>query len=104
MGIFSAVQHERAPRSTQTNYHHHHHYPLTLTSRIRNTTSTIPNASIFNGLPSLHHNSIIEPTTTTSIQPTSTLHPHYLPHSFLYQGMMNNFSKPLITTNLGKYK
>lgn len=97
MGIFSAVQHERAPRSTHTNYHHH--YPLTLTSRIR---TTIPNASIFTGLP-LHHNSIIDPTTTTSIQPASSLHPHYLPHSFLYQGMMNTFSKPLISaTNLGE--
>lgn len=98
--LFLAVQHERAPRTAQqSNYHH---YPLTLTSRIRTAASTMPqppsNASIFTtGLPFNNH-PIIDPTSiiqqSTS---TTTIHPHtYIPHGFLYQGMMTSFAKPLL--------
>lgn len=77
---FSAVQHERAPRSNQTPIHH---YPLGLSARFR----PLPGSPIFSTLP-------LGP---TLLEPPLTA--HYLPQSLLYPGILGGFHKH----NLGVY-
>ncbi|KAJ8917509.1 hypothetical protein NQ315_005558 [Exocentrus adspersus] len=79
-----AVQHERAPRSSQSNLHH---YPLGLSTRFR----TLQNSTLFSGIPlHLQNPPLLEP----QISPVSSLTNHYLHHGLIYPGMLGAFSKP----------
>ncbi|CAH1369031.1 photoreceptor-specific nuclear receptor-like isoform X2 [Tenebrio molitor] len=86
-----AVQHERAPRSTQTSLHQ---YPLSFGSRLRGL-----HTSVFSTLP-LH-----PPVLESSISGSSAIAGHYLHQNYLYPGMLGSFPKPagLIPGALGLY-
>nr|XP_015836172.1 PREDICTED: nuclear receptor subfamily 2 group E member 1 isoform X3 [Tribolium castaneum] len=71
-----AVQHERAPRSTQSGLHQ---YPLSFGSRLRSL-----HTSVFSTLP-LH---------TPTLDTPATLPGHYLHQNYLYPGMLGSFPKP----------
>ncbi|KAK5646021.1 hypothetical protein RI129_004485 [Pyrocoelia pectoralis] len=79
-----AVQHERAPRVTQSALHHH--YPLNLPPRVRNCHGT----SLFSGIP-LHIQtpSVID----HNIGVMSGISSHYLHQSVLFPGMLSSYNK-----------
>ncbi|XP_019872455.2 nuclear receptor subfamily 2 group E member 1-like [Aethina tumida] len=85
-----AVQHERAPRSTQTNIHH---YPLGLTARYR----TLHGSGLFSSLP-LHLQN--PPILDAHLNPQSGIPSHYLHQGLLYPGMLSPFTKPLLHPGL----
>ncbi|KAF5297718.1 hypothetical protein FQA39_LY12049 [Lamprigera yunnana] len=79
-----AVQHERAPRATQTGLHHH--YPLNLGPRLRNCHGS----SFFSGIPlhvqtpsMIEHNLSVIPGLSTN----------YLHHGILFPGMFGGYNK-----------
>lgn len=91
---FLAVQHERAPRSTQSSLHH---YPLGFSTRFR----TLQNSAVFSNLPlHLQNPQLLEPT----LSPVSSLTSHYLHQGLIYPGMLGAFSKPTGTMHSGVSK
>lgn len=75
-----AVQHERAPRSSQPSLHH---YPLNMTARLRG----LHGSSFFSTIP-FH---LQTPLSVTDH--AGTLHAPYIPQSVLYPGIVGNFTK-----------
>lgn len=91
--IFSAVQHERAPRSSQSNLHH---YPINMSTRLR----SLHGSSFFSAIP-FHLQtplSVADPTSLAS----GALHAPYVPHGVLYPGIVGNFTKSSFFS--GNYK
>lgn len=90
---FTAVQHERAPRSaSQAGLHH---YPLGLSSKLGRFHAT----TFFPSLPiHLQNPPILDPAITNSIPGNS-----YIPPNFLYHGMFGALPKPaILSPNLSK--
>ncbi|GJQ70372.1 hypothetical protein Trydic_g22803 [Trypoxylus dichotomus] len=82
-----AVQHERAPRSAQTNLHH---YPLGISTRYRDLHPT----PFLPGLPlHLQNSTVLESGTLTH----SAIQNPYLQHGLLYPNVFNSFGKPIFT-------
>lgn len=82
--ILSAVQHERAPRSSQPSLHH---YPLNMTSRLR----SLHGSSFFSAIP-FHLQTPLSAADPTGLT-TGALHAPYIPQGVLYPGIVGSFAK-----------